>query len=158
MKKIYVFLIAASLLQLAAGCAKKAVRADQKTAAFLSVNSLTAPPSTWQEHWFEHNQLLHLVFADTSVAVYFDNDVNASVTWPNTYLAQAWNYTKATYGALGSDSRLWPIFHAGKYSGGHPSTYFDVSHDLRNVIDVGSSDPNAWTSGTGNDIDLTTHE
>jgi hypothetical protein len=158
MKKIYVFLIAAGLFQLGTGCSKKIGQADQKVLTSESIKSLAAAPSTWQEHWFEHNQLLHLVFSDTSVAVYFDNDVNASITWPNTYLAQAWNYTKATYGAFGSDSRLWPIFHAGKYSGGHPSTYFDVSHDLRNVIDVGSSDPNAWTSGTGNDIDLTTHE
>ena len=123
-----------------------------------TTHTTSAPPSTWQEHWFEHNQLLQRKFYDTSVAVYFDKDVNTSITWPNTYLAQAWNYTKATYGTFGSDSKLWAIFHAGKYSGGHPSTYFDTSHDLRNVIDVGSSDPNAWTSGTGNDIDLTTHE
>lgn len=46
----------------------------------------------------------------------------------------------------------------GKYSGGHPSTYFDTSHDNRNVIDCGSSSIDAWTSGQGNDLDLPTHE
>ncbi|MFY0255247.1 hypothetical protein ACDQ55_14960 [Chitinophaga sp. 30R24] len=119
---------------------------------------VTLPPATWQEHWFEHNQLLNRVFYDTSVAVYFDKDVNSSITWPFTYLAQVWNYTKSTYSAFGEDSRLYVILHAGKYSGGHPSTYMDASHDYHNVIDVGSADPNAWISGTGNDIDLTTHE
>lgn len=119
---------------------------------------LVTPPTTWQEHWFEHVQLLNRVFYDTSVAVYYDNDVNSSVTWPFTYLAQVWNYTKSTYGTFGDDSRLFVILHTGKYSGGHPSTYMDGSHDYRNVIDVGSSDPNAWISGNGGDIDITTHE
>jgi len=155
MKKTYLSGIAVCLLFLATACSKKISNQTQTTTVS---RVLTPPPATWQEHWFEHNQLLQLKFNDTSLALYFDNDVNASITWPETYLAQAWNYTKATYGTFGSDSRLWAIFHAGKYSGGHPSTYFDVSHDLRNVIDVGSSDPNAWISGTGNDIDLVTHE
>src|SRR5262245_11731551 len=60
----------------------------------------SAPPATWQEHWFEHNQLLQRKFYDSSVVVYFDKDVNTSITWPNTYLAQVWNYTKATYGTF----------------------------------------------------------
>lgn len=34
----------------------------------------------------------------------------------------------------------------------------DGSHDYRNVIDCGSPNANAWLSGTGNDLDLTTHE
>src|SRR6185503_19123941 len=141
-------------------CSKKTGgQASSPTRPDTTVTQTTsAPPATWQEHWFEHVQLLQRKFYDTSVVVYFDKDVNTSITWADTYLAQAWNYTKATYGTFGSDSKLWAIFHAGKYSGGHPSTYFDVSHDLRNVIDVGSSDANAWTSGIGNDIDLTTHE
>jgi len=146
MKNAYLFFIPVCLL-FATGCAKNIHQKVSNTPGETIVRALTPAPATWQEHWFEHVQLLQLKFADTSVAVYFDNDVNTSITWPNTYLAQAWNYTKATYGTFGSDSRLWAIFHAGKYSGGHPSTYFDVSHDLRNVIDVGSSDPNAWISG-----------
>ena len=117
-----------------------------------------APPLNWKEHWFEHVQLLSRFYYDTSLVVYYDDDMNRSITWPNTYLADVWNYTKKTYGAFGKDSRLFSVFHSGKYSGGHPSTYMDISHDYRNTIDVGSSNLNAWTSGTGNDIDLVTHE
>lgn len=115
-------------------------------------------PSTWQEHWFEHNQLVSKVFSDTSVAVYYDNDVDRSITWPNTFLAQVWNYTKKTYGSFGNSSQLYVILHTGKYSGGHPSTYMDGDHDYRNMIDCGSNSSTAWLSGAGNDLDLTTHE
>lgn len=116
------------------------------------------PPATWQEHWFEHNQVLTRVYYNAEVAIYYDKDVNRSITWPNQYLDDVWRYTKRVYGNFGSEGRLYAIFHAGKYSGGHPSTYFDASHDYRNTIDVGASAANAWTSGTGNDLDLTTHE
>lgn len=114
------------------------------------------PPATWQEHWFEHNQLLTRKFYDNDVAVYYDNDVSASVTWPYTYMGDVWRYVKNVYGAFGGDPHLFAVYHTGKYSGGHPSTYFDASHDNRNVIDVG---PGPWTSGgTGNDLDISTHE
>ncbi|WP_081163344.1 T9SS type A sorting domain-containing protein [Niastella populi] len=113
------------------------------------------PPATWQEHWFEHNQLLSRKFYDNDVAVYYDNAVSNSVTWPNTFLGDVWRYTKSVYGNFGNDPHLFAIFHTNKYSGGHPSTYFDASHDNRNVIDVG---PGPWTSGTGGDLDITTHE
>ncbi|MGH8083636.1 MAG: hypothetical protein ACREP7_23875 [Lysobacter sp.] len=113
------------------------------------------PPSTWQEHWFEHNQNLSRVYYDNDLAVYYDADVSRSVTWPSTYLGDVWRYTKRVYGDFGGENRLYAIFHTNKYSGGHPSTYFDASHDLRNVIDAG---PGPWTSGAGNDLDLTTHE
>lgn len=113
------------------------------------------PPATWQEHWFEHNQLLNRKFYDNDVAVYYDNEVSASVTWPYSFAGDVWRYTKSVYGAFGSDPHLFAIFHTNKYSGGHPSTYFDASHDYRNVIDVG---PGPWTSGAGNDLDIVTHE
>jgi hypothetical protein len=114
------------------------------------------PPATWQEHWFEHNQLLSRVFFDNDVAIYYDNDVSRSITWPNSYMGDVWRYTKSVYGNFGSDPHLFAIFHTNKYSGGHPSTYFDASHDNRNVIDVG---PGPWTSGgTGGDLDIATHE
>ncbi|WP_205510719.1 T9SS type A sorting domain-containing protein [Longitalea arenae] len=121
------------------------------------VQTITAqtPPATWQEHWFEHNQLLSRKFYDNDVAVYYDNDVSNSVTWPYTYMGDVWRYVKNVYGNFGSDPHLFAIFHTNKYSGGHPSTYFDASHDYRNVIDVG---PYSWTSGTGGDLDITTHE
>lgn len=116
---------------------------------------LAAPPSTWQEHWFDHNQLLSLVYFDNDLAVYYDQDVSRSVTWPFSYMAEVWRYTKSIYGEFGSDPRLYAVYHTNKYSGGHPSTYFDASHDNRNVIDVG---PGPWTNGTGNDLDISTHE
>lgn len=113
------------------------------------------PPETWQEHWFEHNQLVSRVFYDNDLALYFDNDVSRSVTWPNQYLSDVWRYTKRTYGSFGADPRLFAIFHTGKYSGGHPSTYFDASHDNRNMIDVGAG---PFTSATQGDYNLVTHE
>jgi len=116
------------------------------------------PPEHWTEHWFEHNQTLNRVFFNNDLAVYFDNDVDKTIKWMDTYMADVWVYVKKTYGSFGTDQRLFTIYHAGKYSGGHPSTYFDSSHDYRNVIDCGSSAKNAWTAGTGNDLDLSTHE
>jgi hypothetical protein len=117
-----------------------------------------AAPTSWTEHWFEHNQTVSRVYQDNDVAVYFDADVNRSITWPNSFVGSVWKYTRRTYGHFGADSQLYAIFHTAKYSGGHPSTYFDTSHDSRNVIDVGSSSSTAWTSGTGNDLDIVTHE
>lgn len=137
-------------------CSKKTTEAaTQKNEVKVDYD---APAATWKEHWFEHVQNLNRVFYDTSVVVYYDSDVRPSIKWPQTYMAQAWNYTKKTYGAFGKDSRLYVIYHAGKYSGGHPSTYMDAGHDYHNVTDCGANDINAWTSGIGNDIDLSTHE
>ena len=121
----------------------------------VTAEPVNAPAKTWQEHWFDHNQLITRVFYNDELAVYYDGDVNRIVTWPNTYLADLWKYTKKTYGSFGAETRLYAIFHTGRYSGGHPSTYFDASHDYHNVIDCG---PGPWTNGTENDIDLTTHE
>lgn len=143
------------LLLLLGSCSKKTVQTVEKTTAKVEYD---APVATWKEHWFEHVQTLNRVFYDTSVVVYYDPEVRANITWPKTYMAQAWNYTKKTYGAFGKDSRLYVIYHAGKYSGGHPSTYMDASHDYHNVTDCGSGDADAWVSGAGNDIDLSTHE
>lgn len=156
------FLVFVTLLLISQACKKAASTVVETPEVIVpttpSTPTLAPAPDTWQEHWFEHNQVVKKVFADTSIVVYFDDQVAKSITWPNTYLAQVWNYTKKNYGSFGSDPRLYAIFHSAKYSGGHPSTYMDVSHDLRNVIDCGSSDPNAWISGAGNDIDITTHE
>lgn len=116
------------------------------------------PPLKWQEHWFEHKQLLTRVFYDDNVAVYYDDDVNRSITWPFKIMADVWKYTKKTYGKFGSDERLFVIFHSGKYGGGHPASYFDDSHDNRNVIDVGLGDLNAWMEPNGNNIRIPVHE
>ena len=110
---------------------------------------------TWREHWFEHNQLLSRVFADSDLALYYDNDVSRStIGWISKYIGDAWRYVKNNYGEYGIDGRLYAIFHTGKYSGGHPSYYYDASHDYKNVIDQG---PGPWLQQSGN-MDLPTHE
>lgn len=159
-KTIFIIVISSGVMFFT-GCSKKYTSAVvTPTVPVSSIDAAIgiAPPATWKEHWFEHVQLLNNIYFDSSLAVYFDDDMNRSVTWPDTYLASVWNYTKKNYGNFGNDSRLFAVFHSGKYSGGHPCTYMDASHDYRNTIDVGTANSRAWTSGTGNDIDLVTHE
>jgi hypothetical protein len=36
---------------------------------------LADPPATWQEHWFDHRQLLRLYHGDEHCAIYVDPDV-----------------------------------------------------------------------------------
>jgi hypothetical protein len=107
-----------------------------------------APPRIWKEHWLEHNQVLKLVHADDDVVIYFDDDVprGEATAWTARFMGRAWRYTKATYGHFGGpDDRLYAIFHQGRYSGGHPSTYFDASHDHRNVTDCGPGPWGVWS-------------
>ena len=116
----------------------------------------SAPPHTWREHWFEHDQLLHLAGASSHVAVYLDPDVNdAAARWLLAYLDDAWQYTKQTYGQFGPDPLLYSIFHQGRYSGGHPSSYQDPSHDNRNVTDCG---PGPYHEGDHGIHEIVTHE
>lgn len=104
---------------------------------------LAAPPATWKEHWFEHNELLSLVDYNDDVALYFDARVNrAGTEWLLPFSTKMWQYTKEKYGSFGTD-RLFLVFHEGNYSGGHPSTYLDASHDNRNVSDCG---PGPWNN------------
>lgn len=113
------------------------------------------PSETWQEHWFEHNQLLRRVFFDDDVAIYHDPDVDPSTTWMNGFMGDVWRYTKRIYGDFGGDGRLHVVMHTGKYSGGHPSTAFDESHDYRNMIDCG---PGPWITMNHGDLSIPTHE
>jgi hypothetical protein len=111
------------------------------------------PPKTWKEHWFEHEQLVKRVASNDEVAIYFDADVpREALRWIEPFLTKAWRYTKKTYGTFGPDGRLFAIFHQGKYGGGHPSTYFDDSHDYRNVIDCGAD---SWDESG---LDMVSHE
>jgi hypothetical protein len=116
---------------------------------------LPAPPAMWQEHWFEHVQNLRLVAWNDDVAIYFDADTQGA-DWIFPFMTKLWRYTKATYD-MGPEpqNRLFSIHHTGKYGGGHPSTYFDDSHDRRNVSDVG---PGPWGSMSGFAIDGPSHE
>ncbi|MFY0256129.1 hypothetical protein ACDQ55_19500 [Chitinophaga sp. 30R24] len=113
------------------------------------------PPLTWKEHWFEHAQLMHRTFYNQSIAVYYDPETADAITWPNSMLTQVWDYTQKIYGVFG-DGRLYVLLHTDKYAGGHPATYFDQSHDNRNVIDVGHIGD--WESSTGWNLDASVHE
>ncbi len=127
----------------------------KKSAKSARKAKIAAPPRTWKEHWFEHDQVVKLVNFNDEVAVYFDDDVprDEITAWVVPFMTRAWRYTKATYGDFGGpESRVFAVFHQGRYSGGHPSTYFDASHDYRNVTDCG---PGPWGESS---VDLPTHE
>ena len=126
--------------------------------AVTSFNALSQeiPPDTWQEHWFEHDQLVSKVFMDADVAIYFDKDVNRNITWLNKFTGDVWRYTKQTYGDFGGQPHLYAIYHAGKYGGGHPSTWWDAHHDYRNVIDIGQNGD--WQTQGGWNYDVIAHE
>jgi len=110
------------------------------------------PPATWQEHWFEHDQVVELMDYDDHAAIYVDADVDrVQAAWLLGFVSDMWTYAKSTYGMFGTD-RLYSIHHQGRYSGGHPSTYFDESHDYRNVSDCG---PGPWGEDA---VDLPSHE
>ncbi|HVU52786.1 MAG TPA: hypothetical protein VHL80_19025 [Polyangia bacterium] len=97
----------------------------------------TATPPTWQEHWFEHDQLLTLAQSDDATALYYDKDVDptqASAIFP--YVSQIAHYTNATYGPLGP-GRLYVIIHKDRYLGCHEADHYNPSHDYRNTIDCG---------------------
>ena len=112
-----------------------------------------------QEDWFEHDQLIERVFYNDEVAIYFDKDANREYTWMNQYLTDAWKYTKELYGEFGEEgtdeSRLYGVFHQGRYGGGHPGTYLAARHDFRNIIDVGAG---PWDCMCNTPLDLVTHE
>jgi hypothetical protein len=110
-----------------------------------------APPETWQEHWFEHDQLLTLAGYDDCVAVYVDAEMDpADTTRLQDFVSRAWEYNLQNYGAL-DQNRLFAIFHSGKYQGGHMVPYYETTHDSRSVIDGGR---NVWPE---DDFDLPAH-
>ncbi len=76
---------------------------------------LADPPATWQEHWFDHRQLLQLYHSDQHCAIYVDPGVRrAEVRWLPRFITVTWQYSKATYGdAFGFDPRIYSIHHAG---------------------------------------------
>lgn len=116
----------------------------------------TVPPQTWKEHWFEHDQLLQRVFYNQHIALYYDNNVDPTIEWPETYFTKVWDYVKEVYGSNGENSRLFVILHTDNYSGGHPSTYMDKSHDYRNVLDVA---PYTWQEkDPGAGLNMAIHE
>lgn len=119
------------------------------------------PPATWQEHWFEHSMLLSRVYYNDNIAVYYDDNMQKSVTWPYQVMGDVWTYTKKTYGDFGPDPRLYLVYHLAGTSastldgGGHPASYFDASHDYHNTIDCGLGD---WTNPGDEQLGMPVHE
>jgi hypothetical protein len=116
-----------------------------------------APPATWQEHWFDHRQLLRLCYDDADCAIYADRDVRpAEIGWLPAYIGAVWRYSKATYGeAFGPDPRIYSIHHAGRHGGGHAGYYVSPVHDHRNVSDCGLD---SWREGNPLAPELPAHE
>ncbi len=109
------------------------------------------PALTWTEHWFEHDQKLTRVHYDDCIAVYFDGDTSmAAKDWLVPFLNEAWTYSLATYGQMGTE-RIYVVVHQGKFQGGHSSTFVEASHDNHAVIDMGADE---WIDG---DFDLPAH-
>jgi len=117
------------------------------------------PPQTIVEDWDVHRATLSLKYFDDEVAIYYDGDIDPTITWPFTAFTPIWRYLKTVYGNY-SDPRLYIFFHAGKYSGGHPSTYTRADHHYRNVIDCGTMDgtATAWQNSSGGNLYLPIHE
>ena len=138
-----------------------------KISEFIFNARLTNLPSgvtaTWQEHWGNHTQLLKLFDYDDHVAIYHDQYMHPTVTWPKKVFNDAWAYVKLNYGGdatFGPDPRLRLILHrvvsaTENLGGGHPAHSGDASHDFHNVLDCGVGD---WSSPDGQNIGLPIHE
>ena len=118
---------------------------------------LADPPATWQEHWFDHRQLLRLYHHDEHCAIYLDPDVRrAEIRWLPRFINVTWQYSKATYGdAFGPDPRIYSIHHAGRHGGGHAGYYVSPVHDYHNVSDCGLD---TWREGNTLARELPAHE
>ena len=105
---------------------------------------LADPPATWQEHWFDHRQLLRLYHSDEHCAIYTDPDVRrAEVPWLPQFINVTWQYSKATYGdAFGPNPRIYSIHHAGRHGGGHAGYYVSPVHGYHNVCGL-----DTWREG-----------
>jgi hypothetical protein len=118
---------------------------------------LAPPPGAWQEHWFDHQQLLQLYYSDDDCAIYLDRSVRRKeVRWLPAYIGAVWRYSKATYGeAFGPDPRIYSIHHAGRHGGGHAGYYVSPVHDHHNVSDCGLD---SWRQNNTLAPELPAHE
>ena len=67
-------LAGASVMSQSAGTRQTEGKRSAKSARRVK---MAAPPRTWNEHWFEHDQVVKFVNFNDDVAVYFDDDVPA---------------------------------------------------------------------------------
>jgi len=94
------------------------------------------PPLYWQERWLEHRQYLTRVAYNNEVVIYFDNNMERTITWPLAFMTEVWKYTKSVYGNFGKENRLYCVFHRKNYSGGRTGNIFDDQDDYRSLADV----------------------
>jgi len=80
-----------------------------------SERPLADPPATWQEHWFDHRQLLQLYHHDEHCAIYLDPDVRraeiqspAYEIWGDSKWAEFYIYD--LYTALGMDREARGVY------------------------------------------------
>lgn len=125
------------------------------------------PPSILQENWLNHTETLEKVFSDEDIVIYYDPNVSRQVNWPKKFVGDAWRYLKRNYNldqiaGLNRNEKLHVIFHSGASNGSNGQsynssalTYFDISSECRNIIDVSSSEKsNAWVvEHNGDELD-----
>ena len=115
------------------------------------------PAQNWQEDWFDHEQVVKLQYYNKYTAIYYDDDMDTSLTWPRNVASQVWKYTWNTYEGFGDDYRLKVVMHLDKYFGGHPGYYLSESHGFNNVIDIGLNS-SQWADSLGLPLDMLVHE
>ncbi|MFA6246959.1 MAG: hypothetical protein WC615_08460 [Mucilaginibacter sp.] len=148
MKKAYLFIVTIAII----GIGLIEPVTVNATGSMQQTDSI--PPTTWKEHWFQHNLTLKRVFFDANIAVYYDENMDTTITWPFKIFSDAWAYAKSNYGKLGPE-RLYIVLHQGTYGGGHPSGFYSATHDYRNTIDCGLD---KWDGKTTEQILMPIHE
>lgn len=115
-----------------------------------------APPLFWQERWLDHRQYLSRVAYNEHVAIYYDNNMERTITWPLDFMTDVWKYTKSVYGDFGNENRLYCVFHRRNYSGGRTGNIFDEADDYRSLADVATD--GSFEKPEGWNIDAIVHE
>lgn len=115
------------------------------------------PPDTWQEEWLDHDKLLELQGYNDHVAIYYDNEMDESVTWTLDFMTQVWKYVKSSYGNFGEEGRLYVVCHAGTTHIGRTGNVFDEATTYRSLSDVESTNEE-WRNGADWCIDAHVHE
>ena len=122
--------------------------------AVINTDSPDAPPRGWTESWLGHEAELNRMYYDDYVAVYYDADVDRSVTWTYEFMSDVWKYTTENYGSFGSENRLYAVFH-GEFTGvARTGNIFDEATSYRSLTDV----PLDGLEMSGWNIDAPVHE
>ena len=95
-----------------------------------------APPLYWQERFLDHRQYLTRVAYNDQVAVYYDNNMERTITWPLAFMTDVWKYTKSVYGNFGTENRLYCVFHRRNYSGGRTGNMREMGFDSAKAGEV----------------------